>query len=166
MRLSMHRILLPLTAVLLLALPAGVAAQAAADRGGREAAAAELIEKLKLEEVSMASLDLMMETMLGQDPAFEDFRDVFEDFFSEHFSWTELEPEYVRIYAEAYTEPELRELIAFYDTPVGRKTVDLMPVLMRRGAEIGERQIEPHLPELQRRIMQRMMEQIDDGSGG
>ncbi len=166
MRHSMPRILAPLTAALLLALPMGLAAQETGGRSGREAAAAELIERLNLEEVTVASVDMMMETMLAQDPALEDFRDVFVDFFSEHFRWTELEPEYVRIYAEAYTEPELRELIAFYDTPVGRKTVDLMPVLMRRGSEIGERQIEPHLPELQRRIMQRMMEQMDDGGGG
>ena len=156
---SCHRVLTALAVGLILTAPTGAQE---ADKGERLQAATELIELLKLEEVTTQSIDMMMESMLAQDPALQDFRDVFEDFFDQHFRWDELEPEYVRIYADAYTESELRELIAFYQTPVGRKTVDLMPVLMRQGAAIGERQIQPHLPELQKRIMQRMMDQMDD----
>jgi hypothetical protein len=147
----------------ILALVGPVSAQDDPGRTSREAAAAELIALLRLEEVTMASVDLMMETMIDQNPAFESFRAIFVDFFTEHYRWEELEPEYVRIYAEAYTEPEIRELIGFYQTPVGQKTVDLMPVLMRQGAEVGERQIEPHLPELQQRILEVMAEQVGGG---
>lgn len=140
---------------LLLLLHVPVRAQESVD-DSHQAAAAELVDLLKLEENTAASVDVMMETMIAQNPQFEELRDVFEEFFDEYFRWENLRPEYVRLYAEAYTEAEIRELIAFYRTPVGRKSVDLMPMLMQRGAEIGQRQIQPHLGELQRRIMERV----------
>lgn len=123
----------------------------------QERAAAELVDLLKLEESNQAAIDLMVESMASQNPMFNQIRDVFTDFFKEYSDWEKLYPEYVRLYAEAYSEAELRELIAFYKSPVGRKTVDMMPRLMQQGAEIGQRQVEPHLPELQRRIQARLM---------
>lgn len=122
-----------------------------------EQAAVELIELLEVGETTLAGTNMMIESMIDQNPELAQFRDIFEDFFAQHFRWETLLPEYVRIYREAFTEAELRELIAFYKSPVGRKTVELMPRLMQEGAEIGQKQIEPHLPELERRIRERLM---------
>jgi tetratricopeptide (TPR) repeat protein len=44
-----------------------------------------------------------------------------------------LMPRMIDIYVEAYTEQELRELIAFYKTPAGKKTLEKMPLLMPQG---------------------------------
>jgi hypothetical protein len=81
---------------------------------------------------------------------------VFLDFFREYMTWKDVRPAYIRIYREAYTQSELEELIAFYRTPVGQKTVEITPELMRQGSEMGQRMIEPYLPELQRRIQARV----------
>ena len=34
--------------------------------------------------------------------------------------WAVLEPDFTRVYLELFTEPEVRELIAFYETPLGQ----------------------------------------------
>ncbi|MGD8319542.1 MAG: DUF2059 domain-containing protein [Gemmatimonadota bacterium] len=122
----------------------------------RQQAAAELVDLLRLEDAARASIEAMAESMASQTPAFAEFGDVFAKFLTEFMSWDDLRPEYIRLYADAYTEDELHELIAFYETPVGRKTVELTPKLVKSGAEIGQRLIQPHLPELQRRIRARI----------
>lgn len=127
-----------------------------APASSHEGAVLELIELLDLEAINTQSREIMIESMVVQNPVLEQYVDIFEDFFATYGSWDELLPQYVQLYREAYTEAELRELISFYQTPVGKKTVRLTPRLMREGAEIGQRQITPHLPELQRRIQERL----------
>ena len=65
------------------------------------------------------------------------------------FAETDLESEMVRLYMEAFSEKELREITAFYKTPVGRKAIATMPELMRQGAEIGMKRTQEHAEELQ-----------------
>lgn len=122
----------------------------------QDRAAAELVALLRLDQVTRSSIESMTEAMMSQNPAFAEIEDVFVEFLDEFMSWDDLRPEYVRLYGSVYTEDEIHELIAFYRTPVGQKSVDLMPRLMREGAEIGQRMIQPHLPELQRRIQARI----------
>jgi len=49
----------------------------------------------------------------------------------------------VHIYAKYFTEAELEDLIAFYSTPTGQKTIEVMPHLMREGMEAGARELGP-----------------------
>jgi uncharacterized protein len=140
----------------LLTYAGAASAQQEAVATSHDRAAAELIAVLQLEHITAASIRTLTESMVTQNPALAQLRDVFIEFFTEFMRWDELRPEYVRIYREAYAEAELRELIAFYKTPIGQKTVELMPRLFQQGAEIGQKQIEPHLPELQRRIEARL----------
>lgn len=42
------------------------------------------------------------------------------------------------IYTESFTEAELDEILAFYDTPVGKKMVALTPEITKKGMEIGQ----------------------------
>jgi hypothetical protein len=136
--------------------PVGLRGQDRGTSATHERAAAELIDVLQLEKVTALSTELMIQAMVDQNPAFAQVRDVFVEFFREFMTWDRMQPEYVRLYQQAYTEREITELIAFYRTPVGRKTVELMPRLLQQGSEIGQRLIRPHLPELQRRVQVRI----------
>lgn len=49
------------------------------------------------------------------------------EMFAEKMSWERMQPEYVRLYASLYTEQELRQLTAFYESPVGQKTIRIQP---------------------------------------
>ena len=50
-------------------------------------------------------------------------------------------PEFVglsaRLYAEHFTAAELEEMIAFYETPLGQKMIDKLPVLQQQSAQLG-----------------------------
>jgi hypothetical protein len=57
----------------------------------------------------------------------------------EKMSWERMKPEYVRLYASLYTEDELRQLTAFYESPVGQKSIRIQPEVMARMFGIVQR---------------------------
>lgn len=60
--------------------------------------------------------------------------------------------EMVPLYAETYTLDEIRQMTAFYTSPVGQKMLANMPVLMSRSFEISQRVM---MPRLQKAMAQR-----------
>ena len=57
--------------------------------------------------------------------------------------FTQLHPVYfidlmVDLYARYFTEQEIRDLIDFYQTPTGQKSIAVMPALMQDSMEAGE----------------------------
>lgn len=58
----------------------------------------------------------------------------------------------VPLYAGAFTHQEIREILAFYQSPVGKKAVAMLPQLMHEGQKIGQGLAREVAPELNRRI--------------
>lgn len=50
----------------------------------------------------------------------------------------ELEEGYVMLYGRNFTTAELRGMIAFYESPIGKRFVEVQPVLMREGMVMGQ----------------------------
>ncbi len=42
------------------------------------------------------------------------------------------------VYMDTYTEEELNQILAFYDTPIGKKMVATTPEITKRAMEIGQ----------------------------
>jgi hypothetical protein len=53
------------------------------------------------------------------------------------------------VYARHFTAAELREMVAFYRTPVGQKTLSVLPQVMSEFMAL----VTPKLPKLQKDIM-------------
>ena len=64
----------------------------------------------------------------------------------------------IQIYAKHYTERELADLVAFYRTPTGRKSVELIPEIVRESAESGAQNVVPLVDEALSRAMERQDE--------
>jgi hypothetical protein len=58
------------------------------------------------------------------------------------------------LYARNYTVAELKELTAFYRTPLGRKMLALSPRLSAESMAIGQRIVAPRLNGLMQEVMQ------------
>jgi hypothetical protein len=54
----------------------------------------------------------------------------------------------VGLYARYFTEDELQGLVAFYDSPAGKKTVEVMPRLMSDAMRLGAETMGPKLQEI------------------
>ena len=75
-----------------------------------------------------------------------------KQFLAKYMSWDSLKADMIKIYMDEFTESELGELNKFYQTPVGKKTVEKMPTLMSKGAQLGGQRVQEHMPELQAAI--------------
>lgn len=66
----------------------------------------------------------------------------------------EMMAEMVPLYANNYTTAEIKQLTAFYATPLGRKMLALTPRLSSESMAIGQRLVAPRLNTLMQDIMQ------------
>jgi len=111
-------------------------------------AAEELLQMMHMKELMEQSTETMIGAMLSRLPQEAQQRDTLMAFFNKYVGWDALKKDFTQIYKEAFTEKELRDLIAFYKTPSGQKAIRTMPSLMQKGALIGQERVQAHLPEL------------------
>ena len=81
------------------------------------------------------------------------------DLVAREMQWQEIKNDYVGLYTDAFTEPELRQLIQFYSTPLGRKVVEKMPVLMEQSMQLGQKKMMKIMPEIQA-LSEEMLKEI------
>lgn len=48
-------------------------------------------------------------------------------------SWEKLEPMYIRLYKESFTEEEIIGMLSFYKTPAGQAVILKLPILMQKA---------------------------------
>ena len=113
-----------------------------------ELAAQDLLKSMNLSENFSKTIDNMLDLQIQQNPALESKRKAMKIFFDRYMSWQSLEGDFIRIYTESFTEGELKELTAFYNTPVGQKSVRLMPEMTKKGGEIGQKRVQENIHEL------------------
>lgn len=117
-----------------------------------EAAAEKLLAVMNIDAAMEQSMQQMLEVQLQQNPALAPYQHVIMGFLNKHMSYESLKPDLIQIYSNSFTAEELGKLNAFYQTPVGEKTVRLMPNLMNQGAQLGVSRIEANIGELERMI--------------
>ena len=139
--------------MLALARPAQAQDTPAAPPPARMRAAEELLVAMDMERTFTRTMEAMIEQQKAQNEVFAQNEAEFRAFFRRYMGWEELRPDFVRLYAETYTEDELRQLAAFYRTPLGRRVMETIPQLSTRSTEITQRRVMEHMPELISRIM-------------
>lgn len=138
------------------------AAALAEDLDVREELALEIIELTNADAVTEQLAGQMRSAMLRQvesrirceamRPAVEEAVDDVTDAFAETMNSLDLRAQLVIVYAETFTEDELREIAAFYRSDAGRRLVEAMPEIMRRTMTLGQE----HMQRMQARVQQAM----------
>jgi hypothetical protein len=116
-----------------------------ADPASHRQAAGAMLDLFSGPDTLRAGFDTMLDPMLdgmrkngAPEPALNDIKDAFHDWLEQEIVWDELKPELVEVYMGAFSEDELRELLEFYRTPLGQKTLKKLPALFAEGARIGQ----------------------------
>jgi hypothetical protein len=128
-------------------------------------AAEQMLNLMDMPTVLKKSVDEMVAMQVQQNPAIAPYESVMKQFLAKYMSWDSLKADMVKIYMDEFSESELGELNKFYQTPVGRKTVEKMPVLMSKGAQLGGQRVQEHMPELQSAIAAEAQKQQGAGAG-
>jgi len=80
----------------------------------------------------------------------DEFTDKVVKIISGAMSWEKLEPQYAKLYAEAYTEEQLDDIVAFCKSPTGQAMVEKNPTLIKKANAIVQKQMAEVTPEVQK----------------
>ncbi len=125
---------------------------ARADEASHKKAAEALLNLMGMEHLLSQSVDQMLQMQVQQNPAIAQFQPQMKAFLNKYMSWSSLKDDMAAAYMSEFSEAELNDLTKFYQTPLGKKTVEKMPALMQKGAAMGQKRVQEHLPELQAAI--------------
>ena len=65
-------------------------------------------------------------------------------------AWEKLEPMYLRLYKESFTEEEVAGMLSFYKTPAGQAVINKMPVLVQKTMLEVQKTISGVTPQMQK----------------
>jgi hypothetical protein len=77
------------------------------------------------------------------------FKKVMNTFMAKYFTWDLLKDKMAAVYANEFTEEELKQITVFYNSPVGQKVGQKLPSLTQRAMMIGQEAVMSHKDELQ-----------------
>jgi hypothetical protein len=63
-------------------------------------------------------------------------------------AWDKLEPDMVKLYTSNFNEQELQELVSFYQSPLGQKVLQKMPMLTEQSAQLTQGKLETAVPKV------------------
>ena len=66
-----------------------------------------------------------------------ELKEIYKTWYVEDIDHKALAKDIVKIYAETFTAEELEQLIIFYRTPIGQKTLKIFPELFAKDATLG-----------------------------
>ncbi|MFN0128498.1 MAG: DUF2059 domain-containing protein [Verrucomicrobiales bacterium] len=79
-------------------------------------------------------------------------RKLFKEFAESIADAPELKTRLTALYKESFTEAELSDMLAFYETPTGKKALEKIPALFQKGAAIGQDLAQKKQAELEREL--------------
>ncbi len=136
--------------------------------GQQQASAVKVEEFFKLTQIEKALGDSMEQTMemikssvvqetLGlksatpeQAKQLEDFQAKVARLLTNAFSWEKVKPDFIKLYAETYTDKEMDDILSFYRSASGQAMVIKGIALMPKTAAISQKRLTAIQPELQR----------------
>jgi hypothetical protein len=76
--------------------------------------------------------------------------------------WNKLKPDMVKLYTANFTEQELKDLVAFYQSPLGKKVLTKMPELTQQSAQLTQGKLEAAVPVVNK-LLADMTNELDPG---
>ena len=98
-----------------------------------------------------------------QTPLIEEYFDKIFNVMKEEMAWDNIKDDFIQLYMSVYTEAEINELIAFYESPVGQKTLEKMPLIMQESMAISQKYTMKMMPKILE-IAEEMTAKIENAS--
>ena len=115
-------------------------------------AANELLEVIRFEKLMNDSINGAVQTIKQMDPNMVKHETEIRDFYQKYMGAESLRKDVVDLYAETFTENELKDIVAFYKTKTGQKTLEKIPEIMQRSMKIGQTRVMQNMGELKQLV--------------
>lgn len=87
------------------------------------------------------------------------FMEIMTGFMNKYMNWDLLKDQMAAMYAQEFTEKELKDLTTFYLSPLGKKLNEKQPILFQKGAQMGQQTVTAHQAELQQLMQEAFKDQ-------
>lgn len=124
----------------------------------------EFLKVVGIERTMNASANAVVQGLIQVNPPLAPYRDIIVQWANKHITWEAAAPELTKIYKDAFTELELRDVIAFYRTPTGQKVLLKLPEVMQQGAAVGAKLALAHTAELEKMLVERSKQMQEKNS--
>jgi uncharacterized protein len=121
-------------------------------------AATEFLMVMNVEKQMAVGSEVMTDQLIRQNPMLGPYKDVLLKWAASTMRWDTLGSQLVALYEESFTESELRDMTAFYETPTGQKALSTLQELANRMAALATTVAKEHAPELETMIRARAAE--------
>ncbi len=102
-------------------------------------------------QVSMVfqQITSQMNVQEADKPKLEKYTKRFEDILKEDMDWGKVRTQYVDLYTGTFTEKEIKSLVDFYKSDLGKKVSEKMPELMQKSMLVARTHMEIVVPKLE-----------------
>ena len=125
----------------------------------RKTAAGQLLEAMEMEKQMAQSFEMVKQSIpammaqMGVSGADAEAQQALMkkvmDLVESEMNWSKIKDDYIAIYAETFSEEELKGLTAFYQSPIGKKLNEKQPELMQRSMQVTQSKMVTLLPKIQ-----------------
>lgn len=100
------------------------------------------------------NMSAMIDEYAARVPAekLQQFKKAMQLFVDKYCSWAVLKNDFSMIYAREFTEAELRQMVAFYASPTGKKLLEKRPLLFQTSALLGRKAFNEHRAEMEQML--------------
>jgi hypothetical protein len=106
-----------------------------------------------MDQMSTLTKQFSGNTIKPEDRArLDDFQKRVFQLISSQVGWKALEPEYVDLYSNNFTEEQLDAILAFYKSPAGSALIDKLPTLTSEGMQIAQAKMTALQPQIRQML--------------
>ena len=111
-----------------------------------------LLATMNMKQSYEGMIQRVTQMQIEANPQLKTIEPMIHEFFTKYMGWEAQQGDIAALYAKNFTAKELQELSKFYQTPLGQKTVQLMPKLAAAAAQISQSNMMQHMPEMRAMI--------------
>lgn len=112
----------------------------------------ELFDAMELSTTFGQIVIKVVDMQIQQNPSIAPYRQVMLTFFAKYMGWESMKYDLAKIYISKFSLEEIYALKKFYETPLGKKTIRLVPELTAEGGALGQKRVQENMSELQKMI--------------
>ena len=144
-----------LPAVILLALLSLSIKPALADDASQRVLAGKLIDLTNGKDTMRAGFDAVINNVIDNmhqhgmpQEGVEEIKGAVAKWYDAEINFDDIRPKMVDVYVKDFSEDDLKQIVAFYESPVGQRTIKNLPNVMREGAMIAQEYTKSKIPSL------------------
>lgn len=107
-----------------------------------------LFRLTQMEKKIQESVDSIVQLELQRNPQLQADKQVIESFLQKYIGWQAMKEDIAHMYVETFSLQELKDMNAFYITPVGQKVITIVPQLVQQRNQLAMSRLQQHIGEL------------------